>query len=66
MVEYNDKDGLWGSRFFVEELKRKDLVKSIKAMVLLDMVGDKNLNVTVTGSSIVQKVFDASRAAGLS
>jgi glutaminyl-peptide cyclotransferase len=63
MVEYNDKDGFWGSRHFVEELKRGNRVESIKAMVLLDMVGDKNLNITVTGS-IVQEVFDASRAAG--
>jgi Zn-dependent M28 family amino/carboxypeptidase len=63
MVEYSDKDGFWGSRFFVEELKRNDQVKSIKAMVLLDMVGDKDLNVTVTGS-LVEPVFDASRAAG--
>jgi Zn-dependent M28 family amino/carboxypeptidase len=63
MVEYSDKDGLWGSRFFVEELKRNDQVKSIKAMVLLDMIGDKDLNVTVTGS-LVEPVFDASRAAG--
>ena len=63
MVEYSDADGLWGSRFFVEELGRRGQVESIKAMVLLDMVGDKNLNVTVTGS-LMQKVFDASRAAG--
>ncbi|HUJ09895.1 MAG TPA: M28 family peptidase [Verrucomicrobiae bacterium] len=63
MVEYSDKDGLWGSRFFVQELKREHQVGSIKAMVLLDMIGDKNLNVWVTGS-LVGPVFDASRAAG--
>ena len=63
MVEYGDKDGFWGSRFFVEELKRKDQVKSIKAMVLLDMIGDKDLSVSVTGS-LMQPVFDAARAAG--
>ena len=63
MVEYSEKDGLWGSRFFVDELKRKNQVKSIEAMVLLDMIGDKNLNVTVTGS-LVEPVFDAARAAG--
>lgn len=63
MVEYSDKDGFWGSRYFVEELKRKNQIGSIKAMVLLDMVGDKNLNVTVTGS-LMEPVFDASRSAG--
>src|SRR5579862_7516085 len=63
MVQYSDDDGLWGSKFFVDDLKSKDEVKEIKAMVLLDMVGDKNLTVTVTGS-LTQQVFDAARAAG--
>jgi glutaminyl-peptide cyclotransferase len=63
MVQYSDEDGLWGSRFFVEDLKGKDAVKNVRAMILLDMIGDKNLNVTVTGS-LVHEVFDASRAAG--
>lgn len=63
MVQYGDEDGLWGSKFFVEDLKGKDAVKRVRAMILLDMVGDKNLDVTVTGS-LVHEVFDASRAAG--
>ena len=63
MVQYTDEDGLWGSKFFVEDLKGKDAVKQIKAMILLDMVGDKNLNVIVAGT-LTQQVFDAARAAG--
>jgi glutaminyl-peptide cyclotransferase len=63
MVQYSDTDGLWGSKFFVDNLKNKDKVKDVKAMVLLDMVGDKNLKVTVAGT-IGQEVFDAARAAG--
>ena len=63
MVQYSNEDGFWGSKFFVEDLKGKDQVQQIKAMVLLDMIGDKNLNVTVTGS-ILQPVFDAARSAG--
>jgi Zn-dependent M28 family amino/carboxypeptidase len=54
---------LWGSKFFVEDLKGKNQLGQVKAMVLLDMIGDKNLNVTVNGSLIPQ-AFDASRAAG--
>ncbi len=61
--QYSDDDGLWGSKFFVEDLKGKNQVGQVKAMVLLDMIGDKNLNVTVNGSLIPQ-AFDASRAAG--
>jgi glutaminyl-peptide cyclotransferase len=63
MVQFSDTDGLWGSKFFVDSLKSKDQVKNVKAMILLDMVGDKNLRVTVAGT-IGQEVFDAARAAG--
>jgi glutaminyl-peptide cyclotransferase len=63
MVQYGNDDGLWGSKFFVEDLKGKDGVKQIRAMILLDMVGDKNLNVIVAGT-LTQQVFDAARAAG--
>jgi glutaminyl-peptide cyclotransferase len=63
MIQYSHADGLWGSKFFVENLKGKDELTRIKAMVLLDMIGDKNLNVTVAGT-FAQKVFDAARAAG--
>jgi Zn-dependent M28 family amino/carboxypeptidase len=61
--QYGEDDGFWGSKFFVEDLKGKNQVNQIKAMVLLDMIGDKDLNVTVNGSLIPQ-TFDASRAAG--
>jgi glutaminyl-peptide cyclotransferase len=63
MIQYSDEDGFWGSKFFVDGLKSKDEVKGIKAMVLLDMIGDKNLNVSVAGS-LTQQVFDAARTAG--
>ena len=63
MVEYSDQDGFWGSKFFVEDLQGRNELSSVKAMVLLDMIGDSNLNVTVAGT-FAQKVFDASHAAG--
>jgi Zn-dependent M28 family amino/carboxypeptidase len=63
MQEYTDEDGFWGSKFFVENLKAKNQIGQVKAMVLLDMIGDKDLNVSVNGSLIPQ-AFDASRAAG--
>ena len=63
MIQYGNDDGLWGSKFFVDDLKTKDGVKQIKAMILLDMIGDKNLNVIVAGT-LSQQVFDAARAAG--
>jgi len=63
MIQYTDEDGLWGSKFFVEDLKGKNEITRVKAMVLLDMIGDKDLNVTVAGT-FAPKVFDAARAAG--
>ena len=63
MVQYSNTDGLWGSKFFVEALQSREQVKDIKAMILLDMVGDKNLKITVVGT-LGQQVFEASRAAG--
>jgi Zn-dependent M28 family amino/carboxypeptidase len=67
MVNYGPEDGFWGSKFFVEELKGRDQVKQIKAMILLDMVGDANLNITMPANSdatLVQQVFEAARATG--
>jgi len=63
VTQYGPEDGLQGSKFFVEGLKGRGQLKLIKAMILLDMIGDKNLNVTVTGT-LVQPAFDASRAVG--
>jgi len=67
LVNYDSQDGLWGSKFFVENLKTRNELKSVKAMVLLDMVGDANLNITIPANSagwLMQKVFEASRAIG--
>src|SRR5439155_14489646 len=67
MVRYGEEDGLWGSKFFVENPKGKDEVKRIKAMVLLDMVGNAKLNIGIPPDCtgwLVQQVFDAARAAG--
>jgi glutaminyl-peptide cyclotransferase len=67
MVEYGPEDGLWGSRYFVEDLKGRGLVKSIEGLVLLDMIGDRDLNITLPRNgtpSLSQRVFDAARAVG--
>ncbi len=65
--EYSDSDGLIGSKFFVEQLKADKRVDSIKAVILLDMVGDANLNITLPANStakLVEEVFAASRDVG--
>ncbi len=65
--EYAEEDGLHGSRFFVEELKASGRINWVKAMVLLDMVGDARLNISMPVNSdpkLVEQVFEAARDAG--
>ena len=65
--EYSASDGLIGSKFFVEQLKADKQVDSIKAVILLDMIGDANLNITLPPNctaKLVEEVFAAARDAG--
>ncbi|MEI6084505.1 MAG: M28 family peptidase [Verrucomicrobiota bacterium] len=65
--EYDTNDGLVGSKFFVEQLKGDDQVKWIKAVIVLDMIGDANLKITLPANSsgpLVQQTFDAARDLG--
>lgn len=69
MAEYGAEDGLWGSRYFVRDLNSdaKTAVERVKAMILLDMIGDARLNVGLPANStgrLVQEVFEAARATG--
>lgn len=67
MVDYGDNDGLWGSKYFVEELKGQRQTSRIKAVILLDMVGDARLNITIPANgnqALIQHVFDAARDTG--
>jgi hypothetical protein len=45
------KDNTYGSRHFVEQLKAAHQVESIKAMILLDMIGDRDLTIPREQSS---------------
>jgi Zn-dependent M28 family amino/carboxypeptidase len=67
MVEYGTNDGLWGSKHFVEELQRQGQTQRIRAMILLDMIGDAHLDITLPADSttaLVQQVFQAARETG--
>lgn len=44
---YTEHDGLHGSRHHAAKIKRLDRVKDYRAMILLDMIGDKDLTVTL-------------------
>lgn len=45
VVEWQGNDHTYGSRYYVEAERRAGGLKSIRAMVLVDMIGDKNLTI---------------------
>jgi Zn-dependent M28 family amino/carboxypeptidase len=49
--EWSETDSLYGSRYFVEKLKRDGQTQAVKAMVLMDMVGDRDLKLEDDASS---------------
>ncbi len=64
---YGENDGLHGSRRLAEQLVLTGRKESIKAMILLDMVGDKDLNFIIpvnSSRSLVQEVLEAAHATG--
>ena len=64
---YIPGDGLHGSRRMASSLALTGEHKDITAMILLDMVGDKDLNFTIPYNSsriLVQQLLDAAHATG--
>ena len=64
MEHYGPIDGLHGSRHLVKQLEQQDLVHRVKAMILLDMIGDRSLTYTVprNGSpKLISWLFNAAR-----
>lgn len=51
VVEWTDDDSVYGSRRDVERRLRENRLKDLKAMLLVDMIGDKNLNIKKEGQS---------------
>jgi Zn-dependent M28 family amino/carboxypeptidase len=49
--EWSETDSLYGSRYFVEKLKTDGQTQAVKAMVLMDMVGDRDLKLENDASS---------------
>lgn len=45
-VEYARNDGLHGSRYEAAQLERNGMLRDCRAMLLLDMVGDRELSIT--------------------
>ncbi len=68
MKHYGPNDGLQGSRHMAEQLTQEGRVRKVKAMILLDMIGDKDLSVTIPRNGtprLVSQIFDAARDEGV-
>lgn len=65
VASYGANDGLWGARRAVEYLKAKE--RKVQAVVCLDMLGDRDLEITVpqNGTPALAKIAEhAARRAG--
>jgi glutaminyl-peptide cyclotransferase len=66
-TEYGPHDGLHGSRRLAQQIYEAGGAKLVEAVIVLDMVGDKNLNITVPRNSsreLVKELFFAAHQAG--
>jgi len=51
VVDWSDTDSRYGSRYDVDRRKKAGTLKDLKALVLVDMIGDKNLDIKREGQS---------------
>jgi len=51
LYQYTENDGLLGSCDYVDDLRSAGDMKSCRAMILLDMIGDKDLHIKLAGNS---------------
>ncbi len=51
LYRYSDHDGLHGSRALADHYEKTGELKKCRAMFLLDMIGDKDLNLTLPANS---------------
>ncbi len=60
LYSYTENDGLHGSKKMAKDLKESGDAAHCKAMILLDMIGDKDLTITISpddSSSLTQHLF---------
>ena len=65
--QWSPSDSLYGSRAFVENMKRKGTLSQVRAMFLLDMIGDRELVLEKDYSStswLVDLVWQSARELG--
>jgi len=67
-TEYGPYDGLHGSRHLAQQIYEAGGAKLVKAVIVLDMIGDKDLNISVPRNSsreLVKELFFAAHELGV-
>jgi hypothetical protein len=67
VVEWNGTDNTYGSRHLVEKMRNDGTLNRVRAMLLVDMIGDKNLDIKRESGStrwLVNAIWDAAWKAG--
>jgi glutaminyl-peptide cyclotransferase len=65
----NIKDHTYGSRYYVEQLKKTGTVKDVRAFILVDMIGDKSLDLHRESNStpwLTDEIWAAAKRLGRS
>ena len=65
--DWRDPDNTYGSRHYVQAAQKDGSLKTLKALILLDMIGDKDLRISRDSNStpwLVDIVWDAAGRAG--
>lgn len=68
MVRYGPNDGLHGSKHHVRRLKEEGRLEDLRAVIIMDMVGDKNLSITFPRNctpELISKAFESASNLGL-
>jgi glutaminyl-peptide cyclotransferase len=54
IIRYTEHDGLYGSRHYAQRLEDNKKLADCAAVIILDMIGDKDLNITLPAGSDIQ------------
>lgn len=68
VYRYGVNDGLHGSKYLARQWQSEGRIDQVKAVIILDMMGDKDLTVTIPRNSsplLVQHAFRAARELGV-
>ena len=68
MVRYGQHDGFHGSRYMAKKLLENGRAKEVVAVIILDMIGDRDLSVTIPrngSSTLISAVLEAAHKEGV-